>query len=241
MINIEVDEKACVGCSLCADICPTDVFKFDEAKAVPAVTKPMECFGCLSCSEICPATAIRHTGIVLAETFQHDPYALSLASRLGIDNGEHFNLLKDKSGWDKALSDLGVRLLSVAAVFKQTLGGALPAVGTLAGRTLAGQLPRYQPPASFEETLSFARIKFSPAWEITPKQDGGQELIIEVKGCFVRDLCRQKGIPLGEEMCVLFNHYLTGYLGRMGKARLQFIKADMAPDKCVYTMKRHGN
>ena len=35
MINIAVDEKACVSCSLCVDTCPTDVFKFDTETPTP--------------------------------------------------------------------------------------------------------------------------------------------------------------------------------------------------------------
>ena len=44
MIQITIDDKACVSCSLCAEICPTDVFVWDEAKGVPEVSRPGECF-----------------------------------------------------------------------------------------------------------------------------------------------------------------------------------------------------
>ncbi|MCX7727632.1 MAG: 4Fe-4S binding protein, partial [Chitinispirillaceae bacterium] len=65
-IKISIDEKACVGCSLCVEICPTKVFENRVDKKEPVVAKEKECFGCLSCTEICPATAINHTNLPLS-------------------------------------------------------------------------------------------------------------------------------------------------------------------------------
>jgi L-aspartate semialdehyde sulfurtransferase ferredoxin len=239
MIEIAIDEKACVGCSLCVDCCKTGVFSFNEQKSVAEVSKPKECFGCLGCAEICPATAIDHKGITFSEAYYHDSYALRLAAGMKVDSWKMPNIPQDRERWEMALSDLGVRLLSVAAVFRQTLGSGLPAVGTLAGRTLAGQLPRYQACHSLEEALHLAQEQFAPAWEIDTKLEGDDKLTIEVKGCFVRDLCLRENISLGEELCTLFFYYLTGYIGKMGAARLRLMKADRGSTCCSYELKRY--
>ncbi len=239
MIDITIDEKACVGCTLCVDYCQTGVFSFNEEKRIAEVAKPKECFGCLSCSEICPATAINHTGVPLSEAYYHDPRALKLAAAMRAESWHEPNVPQDKERWEKALTDLGVRLLSTASVFKQTLGSGLPAVGTLAGRTLAGQLPRYQVCRSLEEALQLAREQFAPAWEIETKLEGEDKLFIEVKGCFVRELCQRENIDLGGELCTLFFYYLTGYIAKMGNARLRLMKADRGASGCVYEMKRY--
>ncbi len=237
MIEIAIDEKACVGCNLCVDYCQTGVFAFDEGKGVATVAEPRECFGCLGCAEICPAGAIGHKGVTLSEAFYHDPYALKLAAGLRADSWLAPNVPQEKEHWERALTDLGVRLLSVAAVFRQTLGSGLPAVGTLAGRTLAGQLPRYQTCRSLEEALQLAREQFAPAWEIEPVPEGEDKLTITVKGCFVRELCQRENIPLGEEPCTLFFYYLSGYIGKMGNARLRLMKAERGDTKCAYEVK----
>jgi len=237
MIEIAIDEKACVGCTLCVEYCQTGVFSFNDEKSVAEVAKPKECFGCLGCAEICPATAIDHKGVTLSEAYYHDPYALQLASGLLADSWQMPNIPQDKQQWERALADLGVRLLSVAAVFRQTLGSGLPAVGTLAGRTLAGQLPRYQACHSIAEALQLAREQFAPAWEINPEPEGADKLTIEVKGCFIRDLCARENIPLGEELCTLFLYYLSGYIGKMGNARLRLVNADRGATCCSYQLK----
>ena len=238
-IEIAIDEKACVGCSLCVDYCGTGVFSFNEEKGVAETVKAKECFGCLGCTEICPATAIEHKGVTLSEVYYHDPHALKIASGISAGSWKAPNVPHGREQWDNALTDLGVRLLSVAAVFKQTLGTGLPAVGTLAGRTLAGRLPRYRSCNSLEEALQSAREEFAPAWEIDAKTEGDDKLSIQVKGCFVRDLCNKEKISLGGELCTLFFYYLSGYICKMGDTRLRLITAERGTSHCVYHIKRY--
>ncbi len=237
MIEIAIDEKACVGCSLCVDYCRTGVFSFNEEKGVAETVKAKECFGCLGCAEICPASAIDHKGVVLSEAYYHDPYALKLASGISPGFRNPPNVPGDIGQWDIALSDLGVRLLSVAAVFRQTLGTGLPAVGTLAGRTLAARLPRYRPCDSLHDALRLASEEFAPAWEIDTKRDGDDKLTIQVNACFVRDLCAGEEIPLGGELCTLFFYYLSGYISKMGNARLRLMNAERGASRCVYQLR----
>ena len=235
MIEISVDENACVACSLCAEICPTDVFVWEEENGIPEVAKPAECFGCLSCSEICPSHCITHKGVDLAESHYHDPYALRLANRLAADVGGRFHVPSDTASQENAATDLGVRLRSVAEVFKRTIGGSLPAVGTMAGRTLARHLPRYREPKGLNEALALAEKQFAPAWEFTTTRDG-DALTINVDRCFVRETCKREGQEIGGEMCVLFYNYLAGYLGQMGKVRLRLMDADRGAE-CCYKVK----
>lgn len=236
MISIAIDEKACVGCSLCVDTCVPGVFKLNETKAVPEVVKPKECFGCLACSEICPADAIAHEGVPLQDCFYHDPYALRVASRLATGEAHEPVVLTDKAQLAAAARDLGVRLLSVAAVFKQTLGAGLPAVGTLAGRTLAGQLPRYQQPKTQAEVLALAKMQFAPAWDLQ-FEVAGDAMTVKVGACFVRDVCLHEGIPLGQELCVLFYNYLAGYLSRIAGMKPRLVQADRGNEHCTYQVK----
>jgi len=237
MIQIAIDDGACVSCSLCAEICPTDVFRFDEAKGVPEVVKPGECFGCLSCSEICPPHCITHQGVAISENYYHDPYAVRLASRLAADLGERsWASLDSAEGRVRALTDLGVRLRSVAEVFKQTVGGSLPAVGTMAGRTLARHLPRYQAPRSLGDAVDLAILQFAPAWEMDATLED-DELKISVGRCFVRELCQQQGLELGGELCVLYYNYLAGYLGKLAGVRLRLMQAERGEEHCSYEVK----
>jgi ferredoxin len=239
MIQIAVDDKACVHCALCAEVCPTKVFTYDEAQGLPLVAKPEECFGCLSCSEICPSDALDHQGLTLSEAYYHDEYAVHLASRLSTTSTARYWIPGDADHRSKALRDLAVRLLSVAAVFRQTVGSGLPAVGSLAGRTLARHLPRYRSPRNLDEALELTRTLFAPAWELVPRAESENRYVLEVRSCFVRELCQAEKIPLGGDLCVLFFNYLAGYLGKMAGVRLRQVDVQRGEKLCSYTVTVH--
>ncbi len=217
---------------MCVDECPTNVFEFNEYKRIPEVLREKECFACLSCSEICPATAITHKDIVHSEECYHDKENLDLASRLAV-NVPLPNTPMDDEHRKAALEDLGIRLLAVAYVFRQTLGGSLPAIGTMAGRALAGQLPGYRIPGNFQEALDLAVQQFAPTWDLNPDYNGNKELVMNVKTCFIRDLCIKRQIEPGGDLCVLFYNYLAGYLGKMGNARLKLKEIRSGGEVCV--------
>jgi ferredoxin len=236
VIDIHIDEDACVGCTLCVDECPTKVFEMCEDGSVPRVKNIQECFGCLSCSEICPATAIKHSNLHLSESYYHSLNTIELASKLGTQ--ELFNIPNDSDHIQKALDDLGIRLLSVAFVLKQTLGQSLPSVGTMAGISLASQLPRYQQPITLEDTLQLFSQTFSPAWHMEPTLNNDL-IMISVSDCFVRDVCIKSGIAIGGDLCKLFSNYFTGYLSKIARIRPRLAGISLSEKTCVYTIKNY--
>jgi len=61
MLEMTIQEKACRGCRLCLDVCPTDCFSFDEATQKAKVAVIENCIACRSCAYICPSGAIAHS------------------------------------------------------------------------------------------------------------------------------------------------------------------------------------
>lgn len=53
MFRVDLDEKICKVCGLCADFCPTNVFDY-EVGGVPVVVRIEDCTGCKKCETICP-------------------------------------------------------------------------------------------------------------------------------------------------------------------------------------------
>lgn len=58
MVVKYINERLCIGCGLCRDVCTEDVFGFDEVKRKPYVKYPKDCVACLSCECYCPVGAI---------------------------------------------------------------------------------------------------------------------------------------------------------------------------------------
>lgn len=57
----EVDNDKCIGCSLCAKLCPDNCIYMNEAKKGRLIAEPDldYCKGCGICAEECPVKAIR--------------------------------------------------------------------------------------------------------------------------------------------------------------------------------------
>jgi adenylylsulfate reductase subunit B len=54
----KIDYRYCNGSGICYEICPTDVFGWDEEKQMPVVAYPGECSFCCFCEIVCPEVAI---------------------------------------------------------------------------------------------------------------------------------------------------------------------------------------
>jgi NAD-dependent dihydropyrimidine dehydrogenase PreA subunit len=57
----KIDLTRCDGCQTCYDLCPQDVYTWDEEKDRPRVAYPEECWACGVCWAECPRRAISYT------------------------------------------------------------------------------------------------------------------------------------------------------------------------------------
>ena len=53
-----IDERLCNGCGECYDMCPMDIFGWDEERQMPTVAYPGECSIFCFCEVACPEVAI---------------------------------------------------------------------------------------------------------------------------------------------------------------------------------------
>ena len=53
-----IDKRLCDGCGECYDMCPMDIFGWDEAENMPTIAYPGECSICCFCETTCPQVAI---------------------------------------------------------------------------------------------------------------------------------------------------------------------------------------
>jgi ferredoxin len=72
MVEIKLHEQSCRGCGMCADICPTQVFEYDEEISLARVVHPEDCIACLSCTYICPSGAITQENHHVVKNFYRD-------------------------------------------------------------------------------------------------------------------------------------------------------------------------
>lgn len=58
-VQIAVDPNKCIGCGLCVNVCPTNVFSLNNKKST--VINITDCEGCKACYYQCPVNAIQHS------------------------------------------------------------------------------------------------------------------------------------------------------------------------------------
>ncbi len=56
-MSIAIKNKSCVGCGRCAEVCPGNLIKIIDGRAV--IKKPKDCWGCTSCLKECNTGAIQ--------------------------------------------------------------------------------------------------------------------------------------------------------------------------------------
>ncbi len=49
-----IDDKKCICCGTCVDICPMDVFFGSKETEIPVISHPEECWHCNACVLDCP-------------------------------------------------------------------------------------------------------------------------------------------------------------------------------------------
>ena len=73
-------EETCVGCDICADICPQDVFD-TQASGPPVIARQEDCHSCRQCNLHCPVSAI-HVSLLREPTPDLDRDAIVASGRI---------------------------------------------------------------------------------------------------------------------------------------------------------------
>jgi NAD-dependent dihydropyrimidine dehydrogenase PreA subunit len=53
--GVRINYAKCIGCKTCYEICPADVFRFEENSKMLTVVYPEECWFCGACIYDCPS------------------------------------------------------------------------------------------------------------------------------------------------------------------------------------------
>ena len=71
MSVIRYDLDACIGCRICIQVCPFDVFRYNSEHKKSVIAYPEECITCGQCYIYCPGKSL---------ALSHGSYAHTLAS-----------------------------------------------------------------------------------------------------------------------------------------------------------------
>jgi len=89
-----VSQSRCIGCDICVEVCPTNVFDSASGEA-PVIARQSDCQTCFLCEAYCPADAL----FVAAEAHEHVEVNEQDLIEKGLLGSYRRNL-----GWSKGLT-----------------------------------------------------------------------------------------------------------------------------------------
>jgi NAD-dependent dihydropyrimidine dehydrogenase PreA subunit len=213
MPKVAIDTNGCRACSLCIDICPTDVFVMNEQTEIAEVSKEDDCIGCTSCQYLCPSRCLTVTEHSAQRPFFRIEQNRQLVEKF-LQQPTAAQQLTD-ADWQEALRDVSVRLHALGQSVTETMGRGQKAVGRKAGQLAAAHLPEMYEGRSVEDVLQRMRKRFESSFDFEPSvTDGGSEITCKFSKCALGAMVEQSGEKVGDALlCGLFHEYWAGLLG----------------------------
>jgi 2-oxoglutarate ferredoxin oxidoreductase subunit delta len=212
MPTVHIEESGCRDCSLCVEICPTNVFEEEPGKKLAKVVRQDDCIGCTSCVYICPSRCVSVSDAKLQRPFHRMESNATLVSRFLQQVPANQQL--SQADYDEALKDTHVRLKALADALKEIMGRGQKAVGRSAGNLAAGHMPEMYESTKMEDLLAGMRKRFANAFEFDAKvEDQGASVTLTFPACALHKLVSSQGEIVGSaNLCELFHEYFAGLM-----------------------------
>jgi len=216
MPTIAIDVKGCRYCSLCKEICPTDVFDLDADAGVARAARAGDCIGCTSCEYVCPSRCLSVDDVIRQRPFHRIEEDAGLVARFLQRAPVTTALSSDDVG--EALRDVGFRLGALGDSVVETMGRGLRAVGRRSGKLASEHLPEMYEGRDLDDVLCRLQRRFAGGFSFrATATPGGESVAVDFEACALEPLVRARGQQPGEAvLCVLFHEYWAGLLSEFG-------------------------
>ncbi len=211
MPTIRIEQAGCRYCSLCHDICPTDVFDMDESAGLAVASRPQDCIGCTSCEYICPSRCLAVDDIARQRPFHRIEENASLVARFLQQSPVTSVLTHDDL--EEALQDVAVRLAALGDSVTETMGRGNKAVGRRAGKLSAAHLPEMYEGRNLEEVLARLQHRFAGSFAFQAELGEEGRVGIRFDHCALAPVVEKNGQKPGQAvLCTLFHEFWAGLL-----------------------------
>ena len=229
MAKLAIDSTGCRGCSLCVDVCPVEVFAFDQQRQLARVETPENCISCLSCAYLCPSQCLTVEDYVQCLPLHRIEENVDLVEKFLQEKPEAAAV--SAADCEVALKDVSMRLEAFAQAVMDTLGRAYGVVGRKAGALAAAHMPEAYEDNDLAKVLAALQRRFAHSFEFDFKVDGNQ-VQLDFHPCCLSKIVTASGQKPGEAgLCLLFHDYWNGLLGAFANKRCQ-CKVPVVGERC---------
>ncbi|MGC4068593.1 MAG: 4Fe-4S dicluster domain-containing protein [Polyangiaceae bacterium] len=234
MPQISIERSGCRSCSLCRDVCPTQVFDLD-AQEVAVAARPKDCIGCTSCESICPSRCLEVTDVARQQPFYRIEENVQFVSKFLRRKPVQDEI--SSNAWTSAIRDVSVRLTGLTDSITETMGRGQKAVGRKAGKLAAEHLPEMYEGHTLPEVLTRLQRRFAGAFDFASEVTAdGSTVSIRFEQCALRHACEAGAAEPGKALiCSLFHEYWAGLVGAFGNRNFS-VAADVSRCPCIVTL-----
>lgn len=238
MPKVQLSEKGCRGCTLCVDICPVDVFEFNEEKNLAEVKRPDDCIGCFSCYYDCPSQCIEISDVEVIRPFYRIEKNVALVEQFLQTSPAARSLTAEEL--DSAYQEVGILLSAFADAITEVLGRGHKSVGRRAGTVAAAHLPEMYEEKKLGELLEAMRERFGASFDFSYTISGDSGIDLSVAPCGLLQAVRNAGgTPGKSDLCLLFHEYWTGLISTFTGSNYTYEVLETG-DKCSLKLQPKG-
>jgi 2-oxoglutarate ferredoxin oxidoreductase subunit delta len=220
MAEITIVERGCRGCTLCVDVCPVEVFDYDQERELATVARPDDCIGCLSCVYVCPSRCVEVSGVEVLRPFHRIEGHAGLIERF-LQEEVAGETLTD-GDLDEAHRDVAARLVALADAVVETMGRGHKAVGRRAGAVAAIHMPEIYEDRSLTAVLARLEEEIGEGFNLTTSASDNQ-IDLRFAPCGLCRVVEEAGQTVGEAvLCEIFHEYLAGLLSEYSGTTYRF-------------------
>jgi 2-oxoglutarate ferredoxin oxidoreductase subunit delta len=217
MPTLQIENQGCRACSLCVDVCPTQVFELEPTQQVAKASRSDDCIGCCSCEYICPSRCLTVVDSERQLPFYRLDQASQLVSRFLQQQPSHAQIQANDVTW--AVGDVQTRLRALGESATETMGRGVKVVGRTAGTLAAAHLPDLYEDSSLTSVLEGLSARFAGAFPFTFEVVEGC-VSFTFSNCAIQPIVEGGGSQLGTDpLCVLFHEYWSGLIGEYSKKK----------------------
>jgi NAD-dependent dihydropyrimidine dehydrogenase PreA subunit/predicted hydrocarbon binding protein len=230
MPHVNILEKGCRGCTLCADICPVDVFTIQEEQNLAKVVNPEDCIGCLSCYYVCPSQCIEVTDVELIRPYHRIEENVALVEQFLQIKSTTKSISEEEI--DNAYGEVGILLSSFAEAISEIMGRGHKSVGRSAGKLAAKHLPEFYESTDLETLLELMKNRFGKFFDFNYTLSEGDAIDFKIQKCGLLPMVLNAGETPGKsDLCLVFHEYWAGLISAFIEKKCTW-ELESAGDEC---------
>lgn len=134
--------------------------------------------------------------------------------------------------YEKAFSEVSFLLDTLSKTIGQVVGSATTSMSVSAGRHLAKKIPVHLSfPPAMEEVMAAFHDRLEAGFEMDYRCEGN-EVKMTVGRCAIREVCRNRSIEVGGELCDMLHNFWAGMIAELRGLPMR-VKGTGVGDTCT--------